>query len=97
MSRKTLEKWRRQMEPRRESDPATAAVAGETLEEENRRLKRALGEKVLDVDFLQGALRNIEDRRRQNIVCFRQVCVVEDTWFNSWGLCRGDERVKQSG
>jgi hypothetical protein len=33
----------------------------------------------------------------QIIVCFRQACVVEDTWFNSWGLCRDDERVRASG
>ena len=31
------------------------------------------------------------------IVCFRQACVVEDTWFISWGLCRDDERVRASG
>jgi hypothetical protein len=54
------------MESRREAEPTTAPVAGETLEEENRRLKRALAEKVLEVDFLQGALRNIEARRRPN-------------------------------
>jgi hypothetical protein len=30
-------------------------------------------------------------------VCFRQACVVEDTWFISWGLCRDDERVRASG
>ena len=60
----TLRKWRKQMESRSESEPAP--VAGETLEQENRRLKRALGEKVLEVDFLQGALRNIEARRRRN-------------------------------
>ena len=32
-----------------------------------------------------------------SIVCFRQACVVEDTWFISWGLCRDDERVRASG
>ena len=31
------------------------------------------------------------------IVCFRQACVVEDTWFISWGLRRDDERVRASG
>ena len=66
VSRKTLEKWRRQMDARRESEPSTTPLPGETLEAENRRLKRALAEKVLEVDFLQGALRNIEARRRQN-------------------------------
>jgi hypothetical protein len=32
-----------------------------------------------------------------NKVCFRQACVVEDTWIISWGLCRDDERVRASG
>jgi transposase-like protein len=63
----TLRKWRRQMEARREAAPATAELSGETLEQENRRLKRALAEKVLEVDFLQGALQQVEARRRQNI------------------------------
>jgi transposase-like protein len=67
ISRKTLEKWRRQMESRHEVEPATTPLVGETLEEENRRLKRALAEKVLEVDFLQGALQQVEARRRQNI------------------------------
>jgi transposase-like protein len=33
----TLRKWRRQMEARREAAPAAAQLAGETLDEENRR------------------------------------------------------------
>jgi transposase-like protein len=63
---RTLRKWRRQMEARREAEAATTALPGETLDEENRRLKRALAEKVLEVDFLQGALQHVEARRRQN-------------------------------
>lgn len=66
ISKSTLRKWRRQMEVRREVEPAAVRLAGETLEQENRRLKRALAEKVLEVDFLQGALQHIEARRRQN-------------------------------
>jgi transposase-like protein len=61
----TLRKWRKQMEARHEAGPAVQR-AGETLEQENRRLKRALAEKVLEVDFLQGALQQVEARRRQN-------------------------------
>jgi transposase-like protein len=64
----TLRKWRKDLAARHESAPVTASVAGETLEQENQRLKRALAEKVLEVDFLQGALHNIEARRRQNTV-----------------------------
>ena len=63
---RTLRKWRLQMEARREAEPATVALPGETLAQENRRLKRALAEKVLEVDFLQGALQHVEARRRQN-------------------------------
>ena len=36
-------------------------------------------------------------RQAQAFVCFRQACVVEDTWIISWGLCRDDERVRASG
>jgi len=68
VSPSTLRKWRKDLEARHESGPVTVQHAGETLEAENRRLKRALAEKVLEVDFLQGALRNIEARRRQNTV-----------------------------
>ena len=46
----------------------------------------------------------LEQKRVPNValfeafyVCFRQACVVEDTWFISWGLCRDDERVRASG
>jgi len=66
VSASTLRKWRKELESRHESAPVTVQLPGETLEAENRRLKRALAEKVLEVDFLQGALRNIEARRRQN-------------------------------
>ena len=61
---RTLRKWRLEMDAGREAEPA--GLAGETLEQENRRLKRALAEKVLEVDFLQGALQQVEARRRQN-------------------------------
>jgi transposase-like protein len=68
VNRNTLRHWRRQMEARSEQATAsTVAPAGETLEQENRRLKRALAQKVLEVDFLQGALHQVEARRRRNI------------------------------
>ena len=66
VSRDTLRKWRKQAAARHDRPPVTVQLPGETVEQENRRLKRALAEKVLEVDFLQGALRNIEARRRQN-------------------------------
>jgi transposase-like protein len=68
ISPSTLKRWRVQMESRREADLVLVQPCGETLEEENRRLKRALAEKVLEVDFLQGALQQVEARRRQNMV-----------------------------
>jgi transposase-like protein len=36
------------------------------VDQENQRLKRALAEKVLEVEFFRGALRRIEARRRPN-------------------------------
>ena len=46
---------------------STVSPAGETLEQDNPRLKRALAEMVLEVDFLQGALHQVEARRQKNI------------------------------
>lgn len=40
----------------------------ERLTRKNQRLKAALAERVLEVDFFQGALRRIEARRRQKNV-----------------------------
>ena len=51
VSRSTLRKWRTQMESRRDSEPVEVQLRGETLEKENLRLKQALAEKVLEVDF----------------------------------------------
>ena len=66
VSRSTLKKWRKDASARHDHAPVTVQPPGETLEQENRRLKQTLAEKVLEVDFLEGALRNIEARRRQN-------------------------------
>ena len=60
ISPSTLRHWRKQQERMQSAWPA------ETLDQENRRLKQALAEKVLEVDFLQGALQQVEARRRQN-------------------------------
>jgi transposase-like protein len=66
VSATTLRKWRKEAAARHDRQPVTSQPSGETVEQENRRLKRALAEKVLEVDFLQGALQQIEARRRQN-------------------------------
>ena len=58
-----LYRWREKLEPERES----AARQRETaLAQENQRLKRALAERVLEVDFLRGALHKVEERRRES-------------------------------
>jgi transposase-like protein len=67
VSPSTLKRWRKQAAARHDQQPVTVQPRGETLYEENRRLKQALAEKVLEVDFLQGALQHVEARRRQNI------------------------------
>ena len=51
VSRSTLRKCRSEMESRRESEPVEVQLRGETLEKQNLRLKQALAEKVLEVDF----------------------------------------------
>lgn len=64
---KTLRRWQMQAagyEPRHK----VAQRAEESLQQENERLKRTLADKTLEVDFLQGALQQIEARRRQNTV-----------------------------
>jgi transposase-like protein len=67
VSPSTLKRWRKQAAARHDQPPVTVQLPGETLEEENLRLKQALAEKVLEVDFLAGALQQVEARRRQNI------------------------------
>jgi transposase-like protein len=67
VSPSTLKKWRKDAAARHNQPPVTVQPPGETLEQVNRRLKQALAEKVLEVDFLQGALQQVEARRRQNI------------------------------
>ena len=56
-----LYRWRERLQPG-EKDPGRQREAA--LAKENQRLKRALADKVLEVDFLQGALHKIEARRQ---------------------------------
>jgi transposase-like protein len=46
--------------------PPAADSEAETLRQENWRLKQALADKTLEVDFFKGALHKIEARRRPN-------------------------------
>jgi hypothetical protein len=61
----TLRRWRSR-EAGYEPVRAVAQRPVESLQQENERLKRALAEKTLEVDFFQGALQQIGARRRQN-------------------------------
>ena len=61
VSARRLYRWRAKLEPR-EKDPRRQREA--VLAQENQRLKQALADKVLEVDFLQGALHKIEARRQ---------------------------------
>jgi transposase-like protein len=56
-----LYRWRAKLQPR-EQDPRRQREAA--LAQEVGRLKRALADKVLEVDFLRGALHKIEARRQ---------------------------------
>jgi transposase-like protein len=58
--KRQLYDWRDQLR-RHRGEPPTKE---EQLKRENQQLREALGKKVLEVDFLQGALRRIEARRR---------------------------------
>ena len=58
-----LYRWRDRLQAK-ENDPRRQREAA--LSQEVQRLKRALADKVLEVDFLQGALHKIEERRQKS-------------------------------
>lgn len=67
IQRRQLYEWRMQL---RRLDGIPPALGREQeLERENRQLREALARKVLEADFLQGALRRIEARRRAGDGC----------------------------
>lgn len=65
VSRTVLYRWRDQLAPQdradREQEPESELAR---LERENLRLKQALAEKVLEVDFFKGALQKVGARRQ---------------------------------
>src|SRR5216684_7485984 len=68
VERKLLYTWKYQLEGRpepRHANLAESAVERQEnkLKQENQRLKEALGQKALEVDFFKGALRRIKERR----------------------------------
>jgi transposase-like protein len=67
ISRQLLYHWRDRLEPE-QAKPDPAVVTEQQLRREILTLKQALGEKSLQVDFLQGALEKIEALRRSSTV-----------------------------
>jgi transposase-like protein len=63
--KRQLYEWRDQLRRRRGEAPTRE----DQLKQENQQLRAALGRKALEVDFLQGALRRIEARRRASDGC----------------------------
>jgi transposase-like protein len=64
--------WKNQAEGRPKRRPAPEGESREQgqenpLKQENQRLKEALGQKTLEIDFFKGALRRIKERRQNNI------------------------------
>ena len=71
IERKLLYTWKWQLEGRPEPRHADLSETAEQkaerkLREENQRLKEALADKSLELDFFKGALRRIKDGRRNN-------------------------------
>ncbi len=67
LHRRLLYKWRDQLDPVDGPQESPAENSREsTLRKENSRLKRALGDKTLEVDFFRGALQKVEARRQNH-------------------------------
>ena len=70
LERKLMYTWREQLDPESvvvARQPGPPAESREVqLEKEVGRLKRALADKTLEVDFFKGALQRVEARRRQS-------------------------------
>jgi transposase-like protein len=65
ISTATLRRWRSMEAGYKPVRAVAQRRPVESLQQENERLKRALAEKTLEVDFFQGALQQVEARRRQ--------------------------------
>jgi transposase-like protein len=64
VDRRQLYAWRKQV--RREAEGPVGEGREQQLEREVRQLRAALGQKVMEADFLRGALRRIEARRQSS-------------------------------
>jgi transposase-like protein len=67
VEKRQLYNWRKQL--RRLGEEPLAEGREQELERENRQLREVLSRKVLEADFLQGALRRIEARRQARDGC----------------------------
>jgi predicted RNase H-like nuclease (RuvC/YqgF family) len=65
VDRRGLERWRDRLNSG-EAQVARPRTREAALKKEVEKLKQALAEKVLEVDFLQGALHKIEERRQKS-------------------------------
>ena len=64
--RTVLYQWRDQLAPLDRGEWREEESGESPLERENRRLKQALAEKTLEVDFFKGALQKVAARRQSN-------------------------------
>ena len=64
VEKRQLYEWRKQLQ--RLGKEPLGEGREQQLERENRQLREALARKVLEADFLQGALRRVEARRQQS-------------------------------
>ena len=65
--RSVLYQWRDQLAPQDRAEWQAGEEADESrLERENRQLKLALADKMLEVDFFKGALQKVAARRQSN-------------------------------
>ena len=67
--RRMLYRWRDQLDPLEKGEgPAPQSLSEATLRKEVSRLKQALADKTLELDFFKGALQKVEARRQQQDV-----------------------------
>jgi transposase-like protein len=64
--RTVLYQWRDQLAPLDRAEWREEESGESPLERENRRLKQALAEKTLEVDFFKGALQKVAARSQSN-------------------------------
>ena len=65
--RRQLYRWRERLQPPETSPGCCGEKDRDTkLRQENRKLKQALADKTLEVDFFKGALQKVEARRQRS-------------------------------